>query len=237
MTPLHYAEHSAGHSRLLFAHAYAYRLQVATFISSLSAIAWLLNIRGNDIAFNPLLTSYLFVTTKQAILFLDRSKLTPPVTAYLKEQGVSTREYADVWAFLRRAEWGEGKVLLEAKQTPYAVSLMLTSSRYMLVPHPSPSSAVSYIDAQKAIKNSTEIEGFKNAYRRDGAAYVRWLAWLDEQIVRGGIKLTEWEAAEELTHFREEGVHYWGLAYENISASGANAGKCPFLLTFSLSED
>jgi hypothetical protein len=49
------------------------------------------------------------------------------------------------------------------------------------------------------------------------------MGWLDEQL-RSGVKLTEWEAAEELTHYREENIHYWGLAYENISASGANAG-------------
>lgn len=60
--------------------------------------------------YNPVLTSYLFVTTKQAILFVDKAKITPEINAYLKEQGVSTREYGDVWAFLRRAEWGDGKV-------------------------------------------------------------------------------------------------------------------------------
>lgn len=119
-------------------------------------------------------------------------------------------------------------------KTPYAVALMLTSSRYTIAPP--------YIDEVKAIKNPTEIQGFRNAYARDGAAMVRlfyssrqkrsflimgyqvrWLAWLDEQI-RGGAQITEWEAAEELTAIRSAGAHYWGLAYENISATGANAG-------------
>jgi Xaa-Pro aminopeptidase len=81
-------------------------------VSSLASIAWLLNIRGNDVQFNPVVTSYLFVTTKQAILFVDKTKISADVSAYLKEQGVSIREYADVWAFLRRAEWGDGKVRL-----------------------------------------------------------------------------------------------------------------------------
>lgn len=64
-------------------------------------------------AFNPVVTSYLFVTTKQAILFVDKAKINADVAAYLKEQGVSVREYTDVWSFLRRAEWGDGKVCFE----------------------------------------------------------------------------------------------------------------------------
>lgn len=91
---------------------------------------------------------------------------------------------------------------------------MLTSARYMLAP--------CFIEQQKAVKNDVEIAGFRNAYARDGAAYVKWLAWLDEQM-RAGAQITEWEAGEELTHYREEGAHFWGLAYENISATGPNA--------------
>ncbi|KAF8324475.1 peptidase M24, structural domain-containing protein [Cantharellus anzutake] len=186
---------------------------VAAFLSNLSCIAWLLNIRGHDIEFNPVVMSYLFITTKQSFLFVDKAKLSSEVQAYLKEQGVSVREYADVWSFLRRAEWGDGKVLIDPK-TPYAVSLMLTSARYKITP--------SFVEERKAIKNKTELQGMRNAYIRDGAAMVRWFAWLDEQI-KGGAKLTEWEAAEELTKFRQESANYWGLAYENISASGPNA--------------
>lgn len=79
-----------------------------------------------------------------------------------------------------------------------------------------------WIEKEKAVKNDVEIQGFRNAYMRDGAAMVKWLAWLEEQM-KHGTQITEWEAAEELTHYREEGAHYWGLAYENISASGPNA--------------
>ncbi|KAF8312866.1 Creatinase/aminopeptidase [Clavulina sp. PMI_390] len=186
---------------------------VATFFASLSSIAWLLNIRGSDVDFNPVVISYLFVTTKQAILFVDKSKVDSETAAYLKAQGVSLRDYADVWSFLRKAEWGDGKVLID-KQTPHAVALMLTSARYTITP--------SWVDQAKAIKNEVEIQGFRNAYTRDGAAMVKWLAWLDE-VIRAGQPITEWEAAEELTHYREQGTHFWGLAYENISATGANA--------------
>ncbi|KAJ2984226.1 hypothetical protein NUW54_g10552 [Trametes sanguinea] len=92
--------------------------------------------------------------------------------------------------------------------------LMLTSFRYTVLP--------SYVEERKAIKNETEIRGLRNAYLRDGAAYVRWLAWLDEKMQQG-YEITEYEAAWRLTEYRRKNKHYMGLAYENISATGPNA--------------
>jgi len=67
-----------------------------------------------------------------------------------------------------------------------------------------------------------ELDGLRRAYLRDGAAYVKWLAWLEHKIQQG-YDITEWEAAWRLTEYRRQNKHYWGLAYENISASGPNA--------------
>ena len=92
---------------------------------------------------------------------------------------------------------------------------MMTSFRYTVLP--------SYVEEMKAVKNETEIRGLRNAYLRDGAAYVRWLAWL-EQKLQQGYDITEYEAAWRLTEYRRKNKHYMGLAYENISASGPNAG-------------
>jgi Xaa-Pro aminopeptidase len=99
-------------------------------------------------------------------------------------------------------------------QTSYAISLMLTSYRYTVLP--------SVIEEWKAVKNHTELEGLKSAYLRDGVAYVRWLAWLEYKLGQG-YEISEYEAAWRLTEFRRMGQHYKGLAYENISASGPNA--------------
>lgn len=82
--------------------------------------------------FNPVVTSYLFVTTKQAILFVDKAKINSEVAAYLKEQGVSIREYADVWTFLRRAEWGDGKVCRSSRDYVIALTrIFVTRSSLM----------------------------------------------------------------------------------------------------------
>jgi Xaa-Pro aminopeptidase len=189
------------------------QMHVATLVTSLSSIAWLLNLRGADIPYNPLFQAYFFLSLERSILFTDPSKMTDNVREYLDKLGIERREYNDVWSFLRRREWGEGKVLI-SPQTSYAISLMLTHFRYTIAP--------SIIDDKKAVKNDTEIEGMRRAYLRDGASFVRWFAWLDMKISQG-FDVTEYEAAWRLTEFRKQNKHYWGLAYENISASGPNA--------------
>lgn len=82
----------------------------------------------------------------------------------------------------------------------------------------------SYVDQAKAIKNDVELNGLRNAYLRDGIAFVRFLAWL-EQKIQQGFEITEYEAAWRLTEYRRQLEKYQGLAYENISASGPNAGE------------
>jgi Xaa-Pro aminopeptidase len=72
--------------------------------------AYLLNLRGSDIPFNPLFQSYLFVGFDRAVLFIDKAKVNDDVGDYLKPLNVEVREYNDLWSFLRRREWGEGKV-------------------------------------------------------------------------------------------------------------------------------
>ncbi|KAB5591306.1 X-Pro aminopeptidase [Ceratobasidium theobromae] len=197
----------------------------STFVSSLGAIAWLLNLRGGDVPHNPLFHAYLWVGVDKATLFVDARKLSDDIKRYLRELRVSVKEVAEVWGYLRKREFGSGKVILPPK-TPYAVSLMLTHANYMIAP--------SWIDAAKAIKNKTEMEGFRRAYLRDGIAMTKWFAWLEEQL-RSGNTITEWEASEMLTQFRKQGDYFMGLAYENISATGANAALPHYTPTKGLS--
>ncbi|KAG9083401.1 hypothetical protein FRC06_004552, partial [Ceratobasidium sp. 370] len=118
---------------------------------------------------------------------------------------VGIKEVSEVWGYLRKREFGSGKVIIPPK-TPCAMSLMLTYANYIIAP--------SYVDAAKVIKNRTEIEGFKKAHLRDGVAM--------EQLRVGNI-ITEWEAGEMLTQFRKQGEFFMGLAHENISGTSANA--------------
>ena len=126
-------------------------------------LAYILNLWGSDIPFNPVSYSYLFISLDKVILFLATAKLTDDTEDYLRSLKVERREYTDIWTFLRRREWGEGKLLI-SPETSYAVSLMLTHFRYTTVP--------SHVDNMKAVKNEVELEGLRRAYLRDGAAYV-----------------------------------------------------------------
>lgn len=72
--------------------------------------AYILNLRGSDIPYNPLFHAYLFVGLDSAVLFVDSSKVQADVASYLQEINVQLRPYLDLWSFLRRREWGEGKV-------------------------------------------------------------------------------------------------------------------------------
>ena len=73
-------------------------------------IAWLLNLRGDDILFNPVFHSCLFVGLESATLFIEEVKLTDEVKVNLQSTGIEWRDYNDTWTFLRRKKWGEGNV-------------------------------------------------------------------------------------------------------------------------------
>ncbi|KAI0066177.1 Creatinase/aminopeptidase [Artomyces pyxidatus] len=189
------------------------QMHVGTLVSSLTSIAYVLNLRGDDVPYNPVFLSYLYIGLDRAVLFIENAKVEEPVREYLRKLNVELREYNDIWSFLRRREWGEGKVLI-APQTSYAISLMLTHFRYTVAPP--------IIDEMKGVKNEVEIQGLKRAYLRDGASFVQFLAWLEEKMSKG-FQVSEWEAAWRLTEYRSKNRNYMGLAYENISATGPNA--------------
>ncbi|KAF6744915.1 aminopeptidase-P [Ephemerocybe angulata] len=188
-------------------------MHVGTLIVSLSQIAYTLNLRGTDIPYNPLFHAYLFIGLDSATVFVDSSKVDDLVSEYLATIHVERKDYTELWPFLRRRPWGEGKLLI-SPQTSYAISLMLTNFRYTVMP--------SHVEHMMAIKNEVEIDGMRRAYLRDGVSFVRFFAWLESKLAEG-YDITEYEAASRLTEFRKKNKNFMGLAYENISASGPNA--------------
>ncbi|GAA5912693.1 aminopeptidase P family protein [Sporobolomyces salmoneus] len=179
-------------------------------LTTLSPIAWLLNLRGKDVDFNPVFFSFVLVNSKAGFtVWVQEAAVTDEIRKEIEETGGKIAKYENVLEDLAKVE---GKVVTDSKIN-MAIVEVLGEDRVEIVKSP--------VETAQAIKNSTEIQGLRYAYLRDGVAWAHWAAWLEEEVKKRAV--TEWEAAEKLTEYREKNENYAGLAYENISATGENA--------------
>ncbi|KAJ6485130.1 Creatinase/aminopeptidase [Mycena vitilis] len=188
-------------------------------ISPLDDLAWLLNLRGNDMFNQPFFYAYLFVSATDAVLFIDPKKVMSEVGDYLTDLRVRTQAYGSVWDFLKaetkrdaKASAEVSKVLVDPKAS-YAVIQALGSKATVIA---------SPINAAKAIKNDVEIQGFYNGNLRDSVAMVRWYGWLEEQVVKKKAAVTEYQAQRKLNEYRSM-QKYWAGEGSFISAYGPSA--------------
>ena len=182
-------------------------------MNDLSEIAWTLNLRGADVAYNPVFLSYLLIYAKGAILFVDKRKLTPEVSEYLKETGVKVRDYNGLRTFI--ADHNDRDQYYMLPQTisydvvHYAERLGVD---YDIIECP--------VEAIRMIKNPAEQEGFRRAMVNDGAAMVKFLRWLDENVPSG--KITELDAEAKLNALRQEHPEFRGFSFAPIMGYAAN---------------
>jgi len=182
-------------------------------VTDLDEVAWLLNLRGSSIEFNPVFYAYVVVHPTRAQgheVYVQLECVSDEIKTLVKRDGGVLKEYEDVVAGVMELE---GNVVADGKAN-WALVQAIGQDRVNQTRSP--------VELLKAIKNPVEIEGFRRAYLRDGASWVRWAAWLEERIV-GGKEVNEWDAAEELTKYRKQNANFAGLAYDNISATGENA--------------
>jgi Xaa-Pro aminopeptidase len=179
-------------------------------LTSLDAVAWLFNIRGSDVEFNPVAIAYALVTRKKAQLFIDRKKLEPRIeSAQSKESEI--RPYGAFSFSLRRHGSQKHRVWLdETSVSQWVIEELGKNASLILKPSP--------VALFKAVKNKTEIDGAKAAHVRDGAAMVKFLCWLEERVRAGG--MSELSAARRLEEFRSRQDLYRGLSFRTISSSG-----------------
>ena len=174
-------------------------------VSALDDIAWTLNLRGRDVHCVPVFVSYLLIASDKVSLFVDEEKLTPAVRDYLVGNGVSLYKYNKVEEGLRN--YSEYNILLDGDETSYR--LWKTVKCREIVSFTSP------IPAMKAIKNQSEIAGFRSAMLRDGVAMVKFLRWLKPAVEQGG--QTEMSINEKLTSLRAEQEYFRGLSFDTIA--------------------
>jgi Xaa-Pro aminopeptidase len=191
----------------------------AHVVTQLDAIAWLFNLRGRDVDFNPVVVAYALVTRNDAMLFLDPAKITPALARQLKHD-VTIRPYEDFGTAL-------GK--LGKRATTWIDSSTASAWVAERLEHSQLLCAASPIGLMKARKNDTELAGMRAAHIRDGAAMVRFLAWLDDTVATG--ETTELGAANQLEIFRAEGQHFQGLSFPTISGYGPHGAVIHYRVT------
>ncbi len=212
--PLEFAGRSADHKRADLAKALTADRLEAAVLTDPAAIAWLLNIRGGDVAYTPLPLSFAILSADGAVaLFLDDRKLAPPVVSHLGEC-VTIFPPADFPASLDRLGRAGKRVRVDASLAPQAVIDRLTAAGAVIDAGQDPCAL------PKACKNAVEQAGSRAAHRRDGAALCRFLAWLAAEAPSG--RVDELGAAEVLEGFRAKGDHFQGLSFPTIAGAGPN---------------
>ena len=192
----------------------------AILLSSLDEIAWLLNVRGSDIDYNPLVISYLLVTMEQAYWFVrkdesaDMDEETLASFGELQSDEVTICNYDEVGLALSTFVTEDvDHIYLDPATLNIRIRETLDESDYNVLEGPSP------IPLKKAVKNPVEIDGMREAHLEDGLAMEQFLYWLEQHAGQ----VNEWEAACELGRLRSLIPGYRGDSFETISAYGPSA--------------
>lgn len=194
----------------------------AYIVTALDEIAWLCNLRGSDVTYNPLFLSYAIVTEENITLFLRQQFLSQEAMHYLCEQGVVLEDYEDFTAHLRKlpkecirifsANRITAKNFFAAMENIYQPAVFPP-----YIPDPTLGGTLAYM---KAIKNQTEIEGYKKANEEDAKAWKKVVEWIHENKDKG---ITEYDVSQKLIECRSECPDYLGESFEAIVGYGANA--------------
>lgn len=182
----------------------------AIWISALDEIAWILNLRGSDVECNPVNTCYLFLSPERNILFIEPEKIDGKVKKYLHENRVDIMPYNNVVQFIATLPKGY-PVLVDEDTSSEGLGRALGDSRAVLGNSPVP--------MMKAVKNSTEIEGFRNAMVRDGVAMVKAFKELEERM-EAKRPTTEMDVAEILRRHRSQQPLFFDESFETIAGYG-----------------
>lgn len=202
-------------------------------LTNLDDVAWLLNLRGSDIDFNPLFFAYCIVDMSNVYLFVNSDQLKEPARASINakicdvndvfDKNSNEVEHVKVFPYdsidkfvINHVVPKKTKVWISSRSSEALVSLVPKEFRVLL---PSP------VTNKKAIKNDIEIDNIKNCHVRDGAALCEYLAWLEATIEanpEGHASLWEIQGADYLENCRKVQERFVGLSFPTISSSGPN---------------
>lgn len=158
-------------------------------ITALDEIAWLLNLRGSDVDYTPVVIAFAYVSEDERVLFIDSEKVTSEVKNHLKKYGVKIKDYDDIEKFLGKIS-STATVMVDPNRVSDALGqAMICNKTYMASP----------VIALKGVKNECQIAGFRQAMLYDGAATVRMMMWLEQNVANG---ITEMDVDRRLQQER-----------------------------------
>ena len=190
-------------------------------LSSLDDIVWLLNIRGNDIEYNPVVLSYVILTMDQVHFYVQEEAVPDQVREELEKAGAVLHPYFQIYEDVKKLD-PSYKVMLEEQCTNYALYKNIPEGTEVIF-QPNPAAVF------KGNKNPVEMENLKIAHVKDARAMCRFIYWLKKNVPGG--EVTEYSASMESRKFRMEDPDCLDLSFETICAYGPNAAMCHYAPT------
>lgn len=182
-------------------------------ISTLDDIAWILNVRGNDIPHVPVVLSFLVIGKEDAMWFVEENALSDAVKEMAAECGITIRPYEDVYAYAATIP-ENSTVLLDKRKVNYRITNALSETVH-IVSKANPSQLM------KAIKNEIELENTRKAHLLDGIAVTKFMYWLKKNV--GKIPMDEVSVSDYLQSLREQMEGYRDISFDTIAGYNANA--------------
>lgn len=179
---------------------------------TLDAVAWIFNMRGSDVDFNPVAVAYAYISKKESVLFVDAEKLDDATKATLIKQGVKIDDYSMIFRYIANLPKGSSICITGSKINYKLYQYIPITSKVIDVQSP--------VDLMKAAKNETELKGFRNALVKDGVALVKFFMWLEKSISTG--KVTEVTIDEKLREFRSKQDLFVGESFSTIAGYAGN---------------
>ena len=193
----------------------------AIIVSALDEIAWLLNIRGNDVEYNPVVISYVVLKADKCTLFVDANKIDTVARNYLDFNNIDVQPYEAVFEYIARLS---GTVIYDGARVNEALFEAIPANCKKI-------NTKSPILIDKAHKNAVELEGERIAMRQDAAALTRFFKWLEEEAFANGKTQTEWDLMEKLHAFRVMGENFVEESFGTIAGYKGNGAIVHYAAT------
>ena len=188
-------------------------------IASLDDIAWLFNIRGNDIAYNPVALAYALISDNEAVLYIDEEKVANDDKRRLEAQGVTLKPYNDIYKDIKNVT---ESIIIDGAKVNGKLYYLISEDVKII-------ENLNITTSLKAVKNEVEIKNMEVSQVRDGVAMVKFIKWLKENV--GKINMTEISASDKLEERRAKGEYFKGVSFNTIAGYKDHAAMMHYSAT------